>query len=167
VELIVRRGERVERVRVEPEGTGYRVHVGETVFHVDQARTGHHERSLLIDGAQREVAVLPRGDGRYLVSTGERTAEVEVSDPLTHLAQQSASARAGRRLQRIVAYMPGRVVELLVEEGQEVTAGQGLAVLEAMKMENEIQAELAGRVARIHVEAGQAVEGGDLLFELT
>jgi biotin carboxyl carrier protein len=63
--------------------------------------------------------------------------------------------------------MPGRVVEVLVREGDEVTVGQGLVVLEAMKMENEIQAERAGKVTKVFVTAGQPVEGGDLLFELT
>ena len=64
------------------------------------------------------------------------------------------------------AQMPGRVVAVLVEEGEAVAAGQGLVVLEAMKMENEIQAEAAGVVTKILVEAGQAVEGGDPLFEV-
>ena len=62
--------------------------------------------------------------------------------------------------------MPGRVVEVLVEEGARVEAGQGLIVLEAMKMENEIQAEHEGVVKQVFVTAGQAVEGGDPLFEL-
>jgi len=62
--------------------------------------------------------------------------------------------------------MPGRVVVIMVEEGDTVAAGQGLVVLEAMKMENEIQAESAGIVRRVHVTAGQAVEGGDLLFDI-
>jgi pyruvate carboxylase subunit B len=62
--------------------------------------------------------------------------------------------------------MPGRVVELLVEVGQEVASGQGLVVLEAMKMENEILAESAGVVRQILVEPGQAVEAGDPLLEM-
>ncbi|TNF74372.1 MAG: acetyl-CoA carboxylase biotin carboxyl carrier protein subunit [Acidobacteria bacterium] len=62
--------------------------------------------------------------------------------------------------------MPGRVVALLVEEGQEVESGDGLVVLEAMKMENEIRAETAGVVRKILVSEGQAVEGGDPLFEI-
>ena len=62
--------------------------------------------------------------------------------------------------------MPGRVVEILVQEGEEVTAGQGVLVLEAMKMENEIRAEHDGTITKIHVQPGQAVEGGDPLFEM-
>jgi pyruvate carboxylase subunit B len=62
--------------------------------------------------------------------------------------------------------MPGRVVAVLVEEGAAVTAGQGVVVLEAMKMENEIRAEADGTVAKIFVQPGQAVDTGNPLFEL-
>jgi biotin carboxyl carrier protein len=62
--------------------------------------------------------------------------------------------------------MPGRVVAVLVAEGASVTPGQGLVVLEAMKMQNEIQAERPGTVKKIFVSPGQAVEGGDPLFEI-
>ena len=64
------------------------------------------------------------------------------------------------------AYMPGRVVAVLVEQGKHVEVGQGIVVLEAMKMENEIRAEVAGVVTKLHVKPGQSVEGGDLLFEI-
>jgi pyruvate carboxylase subunit B len=59
--------------------------------------------------------------------------------------------------------MPGKVVLVEVEVGQVVAAGDGLIVLEAMKMENEFRAAAAGRVVEIRVEAGQAVNPGDIL----
>ncbi|MCH9648528.1 MAG: biotin/lipoyl-binding protein [Deltaproteobacteria bacterium] len=62
--------------------------------------------------------------------------------------------------------MPGRVVTLLVSEGDQVEEGQGILVLEAMKMENEIPAESSGVVSRLLVECGQAVDNGDPLFEV-
>jgi len=112
------------------------------------------------------VAVRRRDDGSYWVSDPHGTAVVAVADPLAHLAAQSAAAKGGRRRQRVTAYMPGRVVALLAAEGQAVTAGQGVLVLEAMKMQNEIQAEHDGTVTRILVQAGQSVDGGDPLFDL-
>ena len=63
--------------------------------------------------------------------------------------------------------MPGRVVELLVAEGDRVEEGQGVLVLEAMKMENEIQAEREGVIERFFVADGQAVEGGNPLYEIS
>jgi len=62
--------------------------------------------------------------------------------------------------------MPGLVLRLEVDEGQSVTPGMGLVVLEAMKMENEIRAQSAGTVRRIHVKTGQAVEKGTPLLEI-
>jgi biotin carboxyl carrier protein len=62
--------------------------------------------------------------------------------------------------------MPGRVVAVLVEVGAAVTAGQGIVVLEAMKMENEIRAEHDGTIAKIFVQPGQAVDSGNPLFEM-
>ena len=62
--------------------------------------------------------------------------------------------------------MPGKVVELLVSEGDTVAKDQGVIIVEAMKMENEIRATVEGTVKTIHVESGQAVESGELLIEL-
>ena len=64
---------------------------------------------------------------------------------------------------RIVAPMPGRLVRVLVSTGQDVQAGQGLVVVEAMKMENEIRAPRSGRVKDVPAREGQAVEAGALL----
>ena len=166
MDLIVRLGEREERLRVRRVDGGFEVDLGGRTYHVDAcaARTGLH--SLRIDGAQHEVAVHRQGDGVYWVSTAQSSGPVEVADPLTYLASQTRGGKAGKRRQRVTAYMPGRVVALLAEEGQEVAAGQGVVVLEAMKMENEILAEHGGTIGKIFVQPGQAVEMGNPLFEL-
>lgn len=91
---------------------------------------------------------------------------VSITDPLTHLASQTRGGKGGKRQRKVAAYMPGRVVAVLVEEGGTVTAGQGVIVLEAMKMENEIRAEHDGTVVKIFVQPGQAVDMGNPLFEL-
>ncbi|HSK75745.1 MAG TPA: biotin/lipoyl-containing protein [Thermoanaerobaculia bacterium] len=166
MDLIVRHGERVEKVRVRRNDGGFEVTIGDRTYHVDAASPHAGVRSLRIDGAQHEVAVRRQGEGSYQVSTAHGSVAVEVTDPLTHLAAQTRGGKAGRRRQRVTAYMPGRVVALLVEEGQTVTTGQGVVVLEAMKMENEILAEHDGTVTAIHVQPGQAVDMGTPLFEL-
>jgi biotin carboxyl carrier protein len=165
MELIVRVGEREERVRVESTREGFRVEVGDRAYEVDRAALGPNCHSLLVAGEQLEVTVLPRGNGRYWVGSRRGGVEAEVVDPLTHLARRTA-AEKGRRQAQVTAYMPGRVVAVLVAEGEAVRFGQALVVLEAMKMENEIRADQDGVVKRVCVAAGQAVEGGDLLFEL-
>jgi len=62
--------------------------------------------------------------------------------------------------------MPGKVVRLLVSEGDQVTAGQGLLIMESMKMETELTAGVAGSVSRIHVAGGQQVGQGDPLVDI-
>ena len=166
MELIVLSNGTEARVEVEHYGSGIEVKIGDRKYLVDTVATNGAVRSLIIEGQQFEVAVRSPEKGRYQVSHRGSIEEVEVLDPLTHLARQS-SERAGQEgLEVESAYMPGRVVELLVEEGDDVAIGQGLVVLEAMKMENEIQAERAGVVKKIFVSAGQPVEGGDPLFQL-
>lgn len=166
MELVVTVGGRTERVVVEREGEQLRIRVGERSYLVDHAAVGPRHWSILAGGEQFEVAVLPRGEGRWWVSSRRGGMLAEVSDPLTYLARQGASGRGKRRSEQVTAYMPGRVVSVLVAEGEVVRAGQGVLVLEAMKMQNEIEAEHEGTIKRVCVTAGQAVEGGDLLFEL-
>ncbi len=78
-------------------------------------------------------------------------------------AGSSAQAAAGREVRSL---MPGVVTQVFVAEGDQVAEGAVLLVLEAMKMQNEIQAEVAGSVARVHVTQGQAVAADELLVEI-
>jgi len=167
MELVIRLNGRDERVRVTRRDATYRVEIdGRRSYSVDVFELNVLVRSLLIDHDQYDVAVRRLADDRYQVSWEGRTDVAEVADPLTHLARESRSGVAGHQRQHVTAYMPGRVVAIKVAEGDQVTIGQPLLVLEAMKMQNEIQAESDGVVKKIVVVAGQAVEGGDLMLEI-
>lgn len=181
MDLIVSRGEHDQEVHLErrPDGS-WRVDVGERSYTVDVATAGQllslrlakdagdpDSPSRQAAGRQFEVAVRRvsnRGSCVYQVSSRRGVESVTVTDPLTHLMQQANPGRGAGGV--VEAMMPGRVVDVLVEEGTEVESGQGVVVLEAMKMKNEIQAESDGTVKKIHVEAGQNVEAGDALFEI-
>jgi biotin carboxyl carrier protein len=166
MQLVLRDADREETVDVRRVGDHlYEVTFGARVLTVDARPIGAARRSLIVDGRQVEVAVKPAGDGRYAVSGGGALHFLEIEDPLTHLARRGRRQEA-RAERRVAAYMPGRVVAVMVAEGDAVAAGQGLVVLEAMKMQNEIQAERAGTVKSLFVRPGQAVETGDPLFEL-
>lgn len=165
MDLIVRHGEREEKVRVRRIDDEYEVTIGDRVYHVDATAVRNGVRSLRIDGAQHEVSVR-RLNGDWSVVTLQGAVAVAVTDPLTHLANQTRGTKGGRRRQRVDAYMPGRVVAVLVQEGDEVASGQGILVLEAMKMENEIRAEHEGKITKLHVQPGQAVDTGNPLFEM-
>lgn len=165
MELIARFGERTERVTVERDGALYRITIGERRHEVEARALGPFVKSLLVDGESHETAVFRRAERRWNVGWRGRTSEIEIVDPLEHLAEEAhgGGGRAGRQV--VCAYMPGRVVSVAVVEGDAVEPGSPLLVLEAMKMQNEIRAEEGGTVCKVHVTPGQAVEGGDALVE--
>lgn len=166
MELIARTDGRTERVTVERDGALYRVSIGERRYEVEARALGAFVKSLLVDGASHETAVFRKAERRWSVGWRGRSSEVEILDPLEHLAEQ-AHGEAGRQGRQVVhAYMPGRVVSVAVAEGDAIETGAPLLVLEAMKMQNEIRAEHSGTVSKVHVAPGQAVEGGDPLVEV-
>jgi hypothetical protein len=117
--------------------------------------------SLLIDGRQYRCVL----DGDGVVSgvlIGGRRFGFEVADPRSLQGRRGAGAGTdGPR--PVKAPMPGRMVRVLVEVGDEVEEGQAVVVIEAMKMQNELKSPKAGRVAKIAVAVGDAVGSGDVL----
>jgi biotin carboxyl carrier protein len=130
---------------------------------IDLVDTARSFASLIVDGHSHEVAIEPRPGG-YRVHFASDTVTVELEDA-TRAVATPAQRHAGPT--RLTAPMPGRVVRVLVETGKDVEAGQGLVVVEAMKMENELRAQRAGRVEEIAVREGQTVETGALLVIVT
>jgi pyruvate carboxylase subunit B len=129
-------------------------------------RPGTPLRQLTVDGRSMDVALQARGRGRWVAGVCGEHVELEVLDERTrHLRSLTAAARpAGGGIIR--APMPGLVAKVLVEPGAVLSAGAGVLVLEAMKMENELRTSVAGVVAAIRVAAGQTVEKGQVLVEL-
>jgi len=105
--------------------------------------------------------------GRWKLGLHGRTHEIEVVDERTMAIRALAGAGAsGAGPRPIVAPMPGMVVKIEVAPGDTVRAGQGIVIVEAMKMENELRASGPGRVARVHVSKGDAVAKDQVLVEL-
>ena len=127
--------------------------------------------SIIIDGRSYEVLISSQPGqtaatraGPYTVTVRGRSHLVQVLDPRRRRRANALDAREGP--QEILAPMPGKVVKVLVAEGQEVSSGDGLLVIEAMKMQNEIRALRSGRVEKLHVNEGTAVEMGVKLLRL-
>jgi biotin carboxyl carrier protein len=117
--------------------------------------------SILLGGRSFEVRVEVVPDG-LLAQTARRAFRVEIADPRSWRASRAAGIDfAGR--QQISAPMAGKVVRVLVASGQQVEAGQGLLVVEAMKMQNEIRSPKTGIVERLLATEGQAVNAGEIL----
>lgn len=128
----------------------------------DVAEIAPNTYSILLDGQSHEICVTPSAGGKLNLQTGRFEFEAEVVDPRSWSGRRHAGVEAEGR-QQIVAPMPGKIVRVLAKAGDRVEAGQGLLVVEAMKMQNEIRSPKSGTVERVHVEEGQAVNAGDVL----
>ena len=126
--------------------------------------------SLILGTRSYEAHVIPGAPGSdrastsYRVIAGGQEYRVAIQDPRARRRGESVAAREGP--QDILAPMPGRIVKILVGENQEIEAGQGLLVMEAMKMQNELRAPRPGRVEKIYVSEDLGVEAGFKLLRL-
>jgi pyruvate carboxylase subunit B len=128
---------------------------------------GTQLRHLLVDGQSwplvaREGSVGGEWD---IHMNGMRVRAGVVDERTRAIREMTGQSAESRRPRPLRAPMPGLIVRLEVAPGQPVQSGDGVVIIEAMKMENELRAESAGVVERIHVAAGQAVEKGALLVE--
>lgn len=127
------------------------------------ALAGDSALHLIVGDDSHDFAIEKGLEGRELVWRGERL-PIEVIDERELLARQVSGTPEGK--QELRASMPGIVVSVEVEVGEEVAEGATLVVIEAMKMQNPIVAEAAATVRAIHIEPGQAVAAGEPLLSL-
>jgi biotin carboxyl carrier protein len=117
--------------------------------------------SVLIAGRGYHIR-RERAEADLRILVGDEPYSAEVRDPRS-LRSRRLRADQDRGARHLVAPMPGKVVRFLVEEDARVEAGQGVLVVEAMKMQNEIKSPKAGIVVKLAVAAGAAVNAGDVL----
>ena len=146
--------------RLSVEGTHFRYERGEGEstqhdFSIEPAGEGRF--SVLAGARSYEVSLLSSGE----VSVNGRAFRVDVFDPRALRSRELGGESRGPR--KILASMPGRVIRVLVELNQEVEAGQGLIVVEAMKMQNEMKSPQAGKVVEVKTAPGAAVSAGEVL----
>jgi acetyl/propionyl-CoA carboxylase alpha subunit len=162
---------------VDVQGTRVTVGIGPDGVDVNGERATAHIADvegtpvkLLTLGSAVHRVVVQRGAARgsYTLWVDGWRLTVEALDERTRTIRDLSAATAGAAGPApLVAPMPGLIVRVLVEEGAEVLAGQPLAVMEAMKMENELRAPAPGRVSAIRASPGTAVEKGAVLIELS
>jgi biotin carboxyl carrier protein len=119
--------------------------------------------SILLDGQSYDARIEETPAGLVVVIDGYRF-EIQVLDP-RRWSRKSARG-AGEGVQTVTAPMPGKVVRVLVKPGDAVESGQGLVVVEAMKMQNELRAARAGRVLSVSAAEGATVTAGEVLVTL-
>jgi biotin carboxyl carrier protein len=118
--------------------------------------------SILIDGQSFEARVESHSDSKLRVTVAGREFNAAIRNPRKWKRDRRAGAEA-EGPQQVTAPMPGKIVLVLVKTGETVEAGQGIAVVEAMKMQNEIRSPKSGTVERLLVAAGQTVNAGEVV----
>lgn len=151
-------------------GDGLSCRLDGEAFEAEAVEVSPGVYSILLGQKSFEAHVAPASasDGTsgksnlYGVQIDGTTYSVAIRDPRRWVRKRGGTAREGK--QNIAAPMPGKVIRILASENQQVEAGQGLVVVEAMKMQNEIKSPKPGRVARVLVREGQAVNAGETLL---
>jgi biotin carboxyl carrier protein len=163
---IVQGASEPREVEIERVAGGFEVTIDGKRRRVDLVCLDGSEASLRFTDSNRNHYIVFQGgkDRRWRVTVGERELDLAVMTPLE---AQIGAADAGRQgPSQIEAPIPGKVVAVKIKPGDEVEPGQALVVLEAMKMENELNADQGGKVAKVHVAPGDTVATGTLLVEL-
>ena len=115
------------------------------------------KRKVIVDGQEFEVEVEVE-NGKWLATVEGRTFEIEIPDSGPVVKKRRVAGGKKKKSGTVSANIPGKIVTIEVSEGQEVTEGQVILILEAMKMQNEIQAPVSGKVVSVNCEEGQSIE---------
>jgi biotin carboxyl carrier protein len=164
VKLVARHNGDELPVEVDRQGSGYVVTMGGRSFAVDLIGAGPFLYSLRLEDGTQFTLTHHRDGNTHEVSLAGSKVVVEIVDPLSlrRRLREDASAVGGV----VKALMPGRIVRILVNQGDAVRKGTGLVILEAMKMENEIASPADGTVDELFVKSGDTVEAGAPLVHI-
>ncbi len=153
-------GKREEAVEISSDAPGrYEVRVGERTWRVDAFQADPVTLSMILDGESR-TATLEAVKAGVRVHLRDSVQVLDLLDEPRLPGRGGGTGLGAAGRQTVSAPMPGRVARVLVRPGDEVRAGQALAVVEAMKMENELRSPRDGKVVEVAVAEGQIVEGG-------
>ena len=149
-------------VDLERDANRWRISLDGHLVDADAVEIAPNTYSILLNGKSHEIRVTPTPAGVLTLQTGPHEFTAEVIDPRAWRGRRQGAIEAEGR-QQILAPMPGKIVRVLVQTGETVQAGQGLLVVEAMKMQNEIRSPKSGTVERLLVKEGQPVNAGEIL----
>ena len=115
-------------------------------------------KKVIVNGVEYEVSVEVTDGGKWLATIEGTTFYVEIPDASPVVKKKRAGGGKKKKSGTVSANIPGKIVTIEVEVGQEVEEGQVILILEAMKMQNEIQAPVTGKVVSVNCEEGQSIE---------
>ncbi len=162
VKLASSNGTRTHAVDLERMGEQWQITLDGEPIDADVVEIAPNTLSILIRGESHEIRVARSPDGQLSIQTGLREFTAEVTDQRSWRGRRLGHVEA-EGSQQITAPMAGKVVRLLAKSGDTVEVGQGLLVVEAMKMQNEIRSTKSGVVERFLAEEGQTVNAGEIL----
>jgi biotin carboxyl carrier protein len=162
IELTGATGKRKHVVDLEHKGDACSVALDGQPVDADAVQLAPNTISVIIGGQSFEIHISRAADGTLKLQCGPHEFSAEIGDPRAWRGRRHGAMEVEGR-QEILAPMPGKVVRLLVAAGDAVEAGQGLLVVEAMKMQNEIRSPKSGKVERLLAKEGQSVTAGDVL----
>lgn len=149
---------KVRRLELTAVSAGWECKIDGRPVAFDVAPITPHQLSILIDGKSYEV----RRDSEETISVGSRRYQVSVEDARSWRGKRrGAGSEAGP--QKLTATMPGKVVRVLATAGERIGAGQGIVVIEAMKMQNEIKSPKEGTLKKLLAQVGASVTAGEVL----
>ena len=150
-------------LNIKREGTRLSAEVDGRRYELEARELGSGVYLLIADGRVYECRIGRKPRSVFDVHIGSHLYTITLADPKRLRGAQASGAQAGEGSVQIVAPMPGKVVRVLVPLGAQVEAGDGLVVVEAMKMQNEMKSPKTGTVTALHAEVGATVNAGDVL----
>jgi biotin carboxyl carrier protein len=161
VKLQVKIGGKTRDVEVSRKGGESRWLLDGRAMDVDAVEVETGAYSILLEGKAYEVHVEPAADG-LRIHVGDEEFTAAIVDPREWQGRHGHAVEVEGRLQ-ILAPMSGKIVRVLVKQGDPVQAGQGIVVVEAMKMQNEVKSRKTGTVERVMASEGTTVNAGEIL----
>jgi biotin carboxyl carrier protein len=155
-------GGKTRIVELEHAADGWQIELDGNSVDASIVQVAPNTFSVLLHGDSYQIRVAPRADGTLTLHTGLAEYQAEINDPRVWRGRKHGVLEAEGR-QPVTAPMPGKIVRVLVSEGDSVEVGQGLLVVEAMKMQNEIRSPKSGKVEKLLAKENQAVNAGDIL----
>jgi len=156
--------DKIYKVHIEKKGEKYSVDFGNSKMEVDCQVISTNCISLEIDGKIQTVYLAETENKRYIFIQGEQFVIQEKETTRAKRKEEESGLAEGKQL--ICAPMPGRILKILVSEGEKVKKKQSLAIVEAMKMEHEIKSALDGVVKKVNFKENQMVDTEEPIMEL-
>ena len=163
--FIVEDGKSSVRAEITQQDRMFSIALDGKKYLVDAVEVEKNVYSLILEDKSFEVIVERNHDSCKIHTCGSDR-ELRIYDESRANQEANLKKKPPESSGKIHAPMPGKIVKILVKEGEHVSEGSGLIIIEAMKMENELKSTMQGVVSRIHVKEGRPVEGKEILLEI-